>query len=168
MNARTTQEAQVLLLQRGASCHSERSWLNCWRAAAPRCLQNLGVGGLPVLAFDFEAGLAAPVAEHDATCKRLQMQEDSLQQALSELEPGAALGKTAPADGHCLFHALLRGGLARLQDIPCQLTVEEIRCLALPMASQEQLEVIAAGTGQGSTVQQIPGWGCARASGVTV
>ena len=74
--------------------------------------------GLPVLAFDLEAGLAASVAQHDATRKHLQMQEDSLQQALSGLEPGAALDKTTPADGHCLFHALLQGGLARLQDIP--------------------------------------------------
>ena len=79
--------------------------------------------GLAVLAFDLEAGLAASVAQHAATRKHLQTQEESLEQALSELEPGATLDKTTPADGHCLFHALLRGGLARLQDIPCQLTM---------------------------------------------
>ena len=52
------------------------------------------------------------------------------------------LDLSTPKDGHCLFHALRKGGL--LSDLNNELTVKEMRALALSNATEEQLQVIAA------------------------
>jgi hypothetical protein len=66
---------------------------------------------------------------------------DTLQSALCELDPQARIDRETPADGHCLFHGLRRGGLGDLGDI--QLSVAELRSMAVNMATQEQIEIAA-------------------------
>ena len=68
-------------------------------------------GSPPAIAFDFAAAARASLAERDKETQEMQARESELQQALCQFEPGAALDKTTPTDGHCLFHALNRGGL---------------------------------------------------------
>ena len=102
----------------------------------------------PPLAFDFEAGVAASLAVRAEAGKQTKMAEQEMQTALTKHEAGALLNTSTPADGHCLFHALKHGGLARFENVPCQLTVAELRCMALSMATPEQLEVAAASTGE--------------------
>ena len=87
------------------------------------------------LAYNFEAAVAANLAEqaqHDGMMRRLA---SDLQTALHIIEPGAALDMETPADGHCLFHALQRGGVASLSEVPCKLSVFELRNIALSMAT---------------------------------
>ena len=78
-----------------------------------------------------------------------QEAEHQLQTALSVLEPGSNLDTTTPCDDHCFFHALLRGQLFKPEDIPCKLSISELRMMALTMASSEELEVSALSTGAG-------------------
>ena len=103
-------------------------------------------------AFDFDAAVAASLGVRDRQAAERGLQEQSLQAALTALEEGAALNMSTPRDGHCLFHALHRGGL--LADIPGKLTIHEIRNIALSLATPEQLEVAAASTLGGMSVEK--------------
>ena len=55
---------------------------------------------------------AIHMSEEEAHARTLE--EAILEQAIQQIEPGACLDKQTPRDGHCLFHALLRGGLGTL------------------------------------------------------
>ena len=116
-------------------------------------VSHIKVSALP-LQYDVAAGLAMSVAQHQEGLALLQAAERDLQAAVSDLEAGALLDQATPADGHCLFHALVRGGIARLEDVPCKLSVSELRAMALSMASEEELSVAAASTGEGIPVQE--------------
>ena len=102
---------------------------------------------LPAGAFDLRAALAASIANQKESDAIMATRTAALEQALSQFCPGALLDRSTPADGHCLFHALRRGGVASSEDIPCSLSIRELRSLALSVASEEQLQVAAAGHG---------------------
>ena len=73
--------------------------------------------------------------------------ESALQEQLTRLEHGACLDLRTPADGHCLFWALLEGGLAcpaEMGDV--QLDISELRAIAVSEASPHELEIAALGT----------------------
>ena len=96
-------------------------------------------------AYDFEAGVRASLTAKEIEAKEVALREKELQSALHAVEHGATLDLATPADDHCLFHALRRGGL--LSDIPCKLTVKELRLIALNMASPEQVANAAIANG---------------------
>ena len=100
------------------------------------------------LAFDFMVGVQASLVERDKTARMRASVEKALQRNLSLLEEGALLDVNTPRDGHCLFHALVKGGLIDTTSITCALTVPELRKIALAQASPEDIEVAAAGTGE--------------------
>ena len=82
-------------------------------------------------------------AQREAQRRReWQEQVSALGEALRKREAGAKLDLNTPADGHCLFHALSRGGL--LAGVPASLTVAELRGLVMNSASPEQLSTAAA------------------------
>ena len=103
-----------------------------------------------------EDGLAGALVQSAVEAQAVAMAEDgvvaSLQAQLDILEPGSSVERNTPKDGHCLFHALRRGGLGSLQNCPCALSVAELRGMALTMATQEQLTAAAASTDGGMHV----------------
>ena len=117
----------------------------------PDCAARLAVAG----------SAAAAVATLVETAQEAAIQEQRegalvrrLNDGLGLLEPGCMVNRTTPKDGHSLFHAFRRGGVANLQTCPCALTIVELRGMALSMASKEQLEVAAASTGIGIAVKE--------------
>ena len=108
----------------------------------------------PSMATNFAAAIRASIAAKEEEEQAETARQDALQKVLSSLEPGATLNTTTPADGHCLFHGLQRAGVGAMQDVPCSLTVKELRAIALSSASNEALEVAAAGTGDGISVEE--------------
>ena len=92
-------------------------------------------------------GLAKAIAESAAEAKKEADDERAvitlLNSRLAALRPGHELDQETPKDGHCLFHALRRAGVARLADCPCALSIAEMRGMALSMASREQLQLAA-------------------------
>ena len=104
-------------------------------------------GNLPPLAYDLEAGIRASLDRKLAATEAAVAAESALQAHVARLEGGARLDLTTPKDGHCLLHALRAGGIASFRDIPCQLTIEELRRMALSIASEDEIAVAAAGTG---------------------
>ena len=102
--------------------------------------------------YDFAAGLkASRAAGKKARQSRAQV-EKTLQEALSREEEGARLDTTTPRDGHCLFHACVRGGLIQADSLPIRLTEQELRRMALNTASEEDIQSAADGTGQGMSI----------------
>lgn len=94
---------------------------------------------------DFQMAVALSLADRDGRQAEVLDHERQLGAALTQLESGARLDRDTPKDGHCLFHALVRGGMIREQDIPCKLTVSELRRMALTMA--KPFEIAIAGVG---------------------
>ena len=122
------------------------------------CAANTGfshteIGNSPASLFDFKAALQA--SKEAAKKQELEQKAriDSLTQAVSTPEQGASLDFSTPGDDHCLFHALAKGGL--LKDIPESLTVQQLRQIALSLATPEQIRIAAATTGdQGMMAQE--------------
>ena len=103
---------------------------------------------------DLAAAIKASLLVRQEEQQEEQQRRAALQDALSQAERGAVLNTTTPADGHCLFHALRHAGVGSVQDVPCSLTVQELRAMALSSASPEDLAVAAAGTGEGISVDE--------------
>jgi len=70
-----------------------------------------------------------------------------LQAAVSEVDPTAHIDKSTPADGHCLFHACVSGGLFTEADLGFKPTVYDLRRMALSLATPEQIHTAAVGAG---------------------
>eukprot|EP00972_Heterocapsa_arctica_P083542 12309592-Heterocapsa_arctica.AAC.1 len=104
--------------------------------------------------LSMEAAVAASMAEYEAIEEELKDLEDELQGVLSHHELGATLDTTTPADGHCLFHALLRGGLVGQVGSLSQPTVWDLRRAAVEMASLDELEIAGASTDEGLSVDE--------------
>ena len=101
----------------------------------------------PAILFDFGAAVKASIATREQ-CKQQRLdKERELQESLHTYEAGAVLDKTTPADGHCLFHALKKGGLLQQEAIGFDLTVKELRSMALQTATEEELQAAAISTG---------------------
>ena len=95
-----------------------------------------------------------------------EQEQVALQEALTGFNDRARLDTTTPADGHCLFHALDRGGLFEEVQFGNALTIPELRRMALQEATMEELTIAAAGCGDaGVTVEayvsgmQAADWG---------
>eukprot|EP00973_Karenia_brevis_P008889 1203206-Karenia_brevis.AAC.1 len=99
------------------------------------------------LADNFRQAVLQSIAAQAAEDKKRESRQSQLRNSLQQISPQADLDLTTPADGHCLLHALRRGGMASRADIPCDLTVSELRAAALSMATPEELQVAAAGSG---------------------
>ena len=93
-----------------------------------------------------EVEQAYHLSEEEAHARILE--EAALEQAIQRSEAGAYLDKQTPRDGHCLFHALLYGGLGRTQNQTGQPSIAQLRALAIGMASEEQLRIAAIGSGE--------------------
>ena len=111
---------------------------------------------------EFEAALKASARARAAELAETAEAERQLNRALQLVEPGAELNRGTPADGHCLFHALRCGGLASIHDIPCDLTIAELRQIALSTATPEELAVAAAGSAGGVSVDQYVAGMCSH------
>ena len=98
------------------------------------------------LAADFQRGVLQSLAAKRAEDARRLPVRAALRRALRAHLPGADLGVATPEDGHCVLHALRSGGLANPASAPCDLSVMELRHIALSSATPEQLSVVAAGT----------------------
>ena len=72
---------------------------------------------------------------------------DALQRQLDLLEPGSELDRSTPKDNSCLFHALKRGGLTALLQATGDLSVAQLRRMALNVATPHQLELAASCVG---------------------
>ena len=104
------------------------------------------VGGASALS----RAIAVSLQEKRKRDEEFDAMTSALQAGLSKFERGAALDHSTPCDGHCLFHAL-KGAFG---EMPCSLTVQELRSVALACASADQLEAAAASTGSGLSVQE--------------
>eukprot|EP00973_Karenia_brevis_P096169 12430909-Karenia_brevis.AAC.1 len=85
--------------------------------------------------------------------KAEEEQENQLQTCLSSHEAGALLDRSTPRDGHSLFHALRKGGLACRSQIPCMLAMPELRAMALSEATSQQLMMAFTSTREGMTAE---------------
>jgi hypothetical protein len=113
-----------------------------------------------------KAVVAASLAIHTERNKCMEAHANELQGVLTTYEPGACVDKSTPADGHCLFHACVSGGLFTEHDIGCRLSVVELRQMVFSLATPEQIRIAAVGSGtQGLTdaayIQSMmsDGWG---------
>ena len=77
-----------------------------------------------------------------------------LNSQINKFSNGLEVDLSTPKDGHCLFHALNKGGIASLSDCPCSLTIDEMRGMALARATRQQLEMAASCTRSGVSVEE--------------
>ena len=97
--------------------------------------------------YNLQAALEASKALLDEGEPEMASAEDLLEESVQKCLAGSRLDRNTPRDGHCLLHALMRGGLMNDGRVPLSLTVRELRAMALSVASPEELEVAAASTG---------------------
>ena len=124
-----------------------------------------GIQGRP---YSLKEALAESAVLQGAAAAQLLSRADALQQSLDALEPGALVDRETPGDGHCLFHALMEGGLFAADDTlrGLKLTIHELRRIALNTAEPQEIEIAAQGSGEeGLTVPEYieamihSGWG---------
>ena len=94
--------------------------------------------------FDFAKGVQASLAARREVQAAAAAAEATLNNILANLDSSARLNLNTPADGNCLFWSLLQGGLAELGDM--QLSISELRRIALSLATQEELQLAAIST----------------------
>ena len=104
-------------------------------------------GDVDARAFDFDGAVKASLALRDGAAAERTKAEDTLEQAVDAYMKGSTLDRTTPADGHCLLHALMRGGIINTGRIPLSLTVSELRVMALNVATLEEIRLAAISTG---------------------
>ena len=108
--------------------------------------------GFPPLAFDFEAAVRANLEEKAIQDKAVQDMGHQMQEALARYCSQAKIDHETPMDGSCLFHALKAGGLFAQRDLgDIQISVSDLRKLAVNEATEEQINVAALSAGTGMT-----------------
>ena len=118
------------------------------------CVQGSGSSQQMVLAglhagdpeLELQLALDESRAEKDAAAQEDFRVEELLREQLAGCSCSCVLDITTPGDGHCLFHALRGGGLT-------DMAIGDMRMLSISLASVEQLQVAAAGTLGGISVE---------------
>lgn len=108
---------------------------------------KVGLGKPSSLLYNLEAAVAESRAQRQQAKEALEAAENALQAALSSVEAGAQIDLTTPADGHCLFWSMLRGGLLVPDNLGgLDFSIAELRAMALAAATPAELELAAIST----------------------
>ena len=101
------------------------------------------------LLYNFQAAAATSRSTLRSVQKAAQSRVAELEAALIEVDSTAQIHESTPADGHCLFHACVSGGLFTEADLGFRPTVYEFRRMALSLATPEQIHTAAVSSGNG-------------------
>ena len=90
-------------------------------------ISHIKVSGFPSLMDDIALAIAKSEEIESRRVAAENAADMALETALQVVEPGSALDRSSPKDGHCLFHALRAAGLASFKDVPCQVSIGKLR-----------------------------------------